>query len=117
MWLRGRCASILEDLKADQVVVEKEEQVVNEERRQAEVISQSVAERRAECQVELVKAQPIVDKAIAALDTLSKASLSELKSFKSPSSDVVRVMTAVIILLNRGNGTAVTKDQSWQVGQ
>lgn len=51
-----------------------------------------------ECTRDLAAAEPAVAAAAAALSTLDKASLGELKSFGSPSYDVVAVLAACMVL-------------------
>lgn len=53
--------------------------------------------------------------ATAALDTLDKNNLTELKSFGSPPAAVVNVISAVVILFSKGN--KVPKDRSWKAGK
>lgn len=51
-----------------------------------------------ECQRDLAAAEPIIRDAEAALNSLDKASLGELKSFGSPAAEVVQVVSACMIL-------------------
>lgn len=51
-----------------------------------------------ECARDLAAAEPAVAAAAAALATLDKASLGELKSFGAPSPDVVAVVAACMVL-------------------
>lgn len=51
-----------------------------------------------ECSRNLAAAEPIIVEAEAALHSLDKASLGELKSFGSPAADVVAVVSACMIL-------------------
>ena len=54
------------------------------------------------------KAEPLVDQALAALDTLNKKDLGEAKSLKKPPAGVDDI-TAVILILLQNN----PKDKSW----
>lgn len=49
--------------------------------------------------------------ATAALDTLDKNSLNELKSFGSPAPAVVEVAAAVLVLMSKPK---IPKDRSWK---
>lgn len=49
--------------------------------------------------------------ATAALDTLDKNNLTELKSFGSPAPAVVDVASAVLVLMCKGK---IPKDRSWK---
>lgn len=50
--------------------------------------------------------------AIAALDTLDKNNLTELKSFGSPAQAVIDVASAVLVLMSKGK---IPKDRSWKM--
>ncbi len=65
----------------------------------------------AECSQDLAAAEPIIKQAEAALNSLDKASLGELKSFGSPSEDVVNVVAACMVLCAPAGG--MPKDLSW----
>jgi len=72
------------------------------------VIAKAVGEKQVSVQAELDSAEPLVEAALAALDTLNKKDLGEAKSLKKPPSGVDDV-TAVIIILLMNN----PKDKSW----
>lgn len=55
-----------------------------------------------ECAKELGAAEPIIQQAEAALNSLDKASLGELKSFGSPAAEVVAVVSACMVLTAPG---------------
>ena len=55
-----------------------------------------------ECTRDLAVAEPVIIEAEAALNSLDKASLGELKSFGSPAADVVAVVSACMILTASG---------------
>lgn len=55
-----------------------------------------------ECGRELAAAEPIIKEAEAALNSLDKGSLGELKSFGSPAAEVVQVVSACIVLTAPG---------------
>ncbi len=55
-----------------------------------------------ECTRDLAVAEPVIIEAEAALNSLDKASLGELKSFGSPAADVVAVVSACMILTAAG---------------
>ncbi len=57
---------------------------------------------QAECSHDLEAAEPIIQQAEAALNSLDKASLGELKSFGSPAAEVVNVVSACMILTAPG---------------
>ena len=55
-----------------------------------------------ECSRDLEAAEPIIAEAEAALNSLDKASLGELKSFGSPAAEVVNVVSACMVLTAPG---------------
>ena len=55
-----------------------------------------------ECSRDLAAAEPVILEAEAALNSLDKASLGELKSFGSPAQDVIAVVSACMILTAPG---------------
>jgi dynein heavy chain len=72
------------------------------------VIATEVAAKQVSVQADLDAAEPLVDQALAALDTLNKKDLGEAKSLKKPPAGVDDI-TAVIIILLQNN----PKDKSW----
>ncbi len=102
-------------------VVEKETKIVVGEKETAAVEEKKVAVTAAEvgkiqevCKVELEKAEPALQAAYAALNTLNKANLTELKTFTSPPPDVIQVISAVYILWEGTKNYKVPKDKSWK---
>ena len=61
-----------------------------------------------ECSHDLEAAEPIIAEAEAALNSLDKASLGELKSFGSPAAEVVNVVSACMVL-TAPNGAKIPK--------
>lgn len=55
---------------------------------------------KTDCQGELDKAMPIYREALAALDTLNKNDIIEMKSYPKPPDDLVLVISAVCLLLD-----------------
>lgn len=55
-----------------------------------------------ECTRDLAAAEPVIKEAEAALNSLDKGSLGELKSFGSPAAEVVQVVSACIVLTAPG---------------
>ena len=72
------------------------------------VIATEVSAKQVSVQADLDAAEPLVDQAVAALDTLNKKDLGEAKSLKKPPAGVDDI-TAVIIILLQNN----PKDKSW----
>ena len=68
------------------------------------MINEEVSKKQADCERDLAKAEPALLAAQAALDTLNKNNLTELKSFGSPPAAVVNVTAAVMVLLSNKAG-------------
>lgn len=68
-----------------------------------------------ECTKDLEAAEPVIADAEAALNSLDKASLGELKSFGSPAAEVVQVVSACMVLTAPGG--KIPKDVSWNAGK
>lgn len=83
---------------AENEIVQKQKSIAAEEEKSVRVIQEDVSIKAKVCEEDLKKAQPALDRALAALNTLSKASLTELKSFGSPPDAVVTVCSAVLVL-------------------
>lgn len=82
-----------------------------EKEKNVRIIEEEVSIKSKLCQEDLLKAEPIMRAAIAALDTLDKNNLTELKSFGSPAQAVVDVASAVLVLMTKGK---IPKDRSWK---
>lgn len=77
----------------------------------ASAIQEEVSSAQSACAADLEKAEPIIKEAEAALNSLDKASLGELKSFSKPAPDIVAVVAACMVL-TAPSGKPV-KDLSW----
>lgn len=94
----------------------KEKAVADEEEKKVQVIKEEVTKKQKDCAEDLAKAEPALIAAQAALDTLNKTNLTELKSFGSPPAAVVNVTAAVMVLLANKAGK-VPKDRSWKAAK
>ena len=88
--------------------------VVEKETADAQVIRENVAKEEAkaseqadaaqnmknECEADLAEAMPILQKAIKALNTLSKNDITEVKSMKTPPAGVLITMEAVCLMMS-----------------
>jgi dynein heavy chain len=80
-------------------------------KRKLKKINIEVSKKKRDCETDLAKAEPALKAADAALNTLNKANLTELKSFGKPPPAVVNVTGAVMALLAPAN--KIPKDRSW----
>ncbi|XP_038653360.1 dynein heavy chain 11, axonemal-like isoform X2 [Scyliorhinus canicula] len=95
--------------------VSHEKAIVDAEEQRVAAIQVEVALKQKECEDNLVKAEPALVAATAALNTLNKMNLTELKTFPNPPVAVTNVTAAVMVLLApKGK---VPKDRSWKASK
>ncbi|XP_078510049.1 dynein axonemal heavy chain 17 isoform X2 [Lissotriton helveticus] len=95
--------------------VSNEKQIADEEEKKVQVINLNVMEKQRQCEIDLAKAEPALQAAQQALNTLNKINLTELKSFGSPPEAVVKVTAAVMVLTAPGG--KIPKDRSWKAAK
>jgi len=71
--------------------VSKEKATADEEELRVNQINREVSAKQRDCEEDLKKAEPALEAAQQALNTLNKANLTELKSFGSPPPAVINV--------------------------
>ncbi|EFN63906.1 Dynein beta chain, ciliary [Camponotus floridanus] len=103
---------ILTEVRAENAKAEAEKAIVTEEEAKVAEIKEVVSENQRRCDEDLARAEPAVRQAEAALDTLNKSNLTELKSFGTPPDAVLKVAQAVLVLFSP-EGT-IPKDRSWK---
>ncbi|XP_036139541.1 dynein beta chain, ciliary [Monomorium pharaonis] len=103
---------ILIEVRAENAKVEAEKAIVTEEEAKVAEIKETILKNQKRCDEDLARAEPAVRQAEAALDTLNKNNLTELKSFGSPPEAVLTVAQAVLILFSpKGK---LPRDKSWK---
>jgi dynein heavy chain len=105
----------LDTVSASRKSIEEQNRKAQEEERKATQIKEVVEERRTQCNNELKRAEPIVENAKEALQTLNVKELTELRSLKAPASGIQLVFAAVLVLLSPKSG--VSRDVSWSAAQ
>ncbi|XP_073737824.1 dynein axonemal heavy chain 9-like isoform X2 [Callorhinus ursinus] len=95
--------------------VSREKAVADEEERRVALIMLEVKQKQKDCEEDLAKAEPALMAAQAALNTLNKTNLTELKSFGAPPPAVSNVSAAVMTLTAPGG--RVPKDRSWKAAK
>ncbi|KAK2522722.1 Dnah9 [Columba livia] len=95
--------------------VSREKAVADEEEQKVALITQEVEQKQKDCEEDLAKAEPALEAAQAALNTLNKNNLTELRSFGSPPSAVSNVTAAVMVLMAPGG--KIPKDRSWKAAK
>ncbi|XP_054638441.1 dynein axonemal heavy chain 11 isoform X2 [Dunckerocampus dactyliophorus] len=100
-------------LQTDKVSSKKE--AADVEAQKVALIQAEVSVKQRDCETDLAKAEPLLTAATAALNTLNKVNLTELKAFPNPPPAVINVAAAVMVLLApRGR---VPKDRSWKAAR
>ncbi|XP_026040676.1 dynein heavy chain 11, axonemal isoform X2 [Astatotilapia calliptera] len=95
--------------------VSSKREAADVEAQKVAVIQAEIAVKQKECENDLSKAEPLLAAATAALNTLNKVNLTELKAFPNPPAAVINVAAAVMVLLApRGR---VPKDRSWKAAR
>ncbi|XP_062965627.1 dynein axonemal heavy chain 9 [Cynocephalus volans] len=95
--------------------VSREKAIADEEERKVALIMLEVQQKQKDCEDDLARAEPALTAAQAALNTLNKTNLTELKSFGSPPPAVSNVTAAVMVLMAPGG--KVPKDRSWKAAK
>lgn len=107
--------ALIEIVGVETEKVQTEKALADEEETKVGVIAEEVTKKQKDCEEDLLKAEPALQAAQDALNTLNKANLTELKSFGSPPGPVINVTAAVMILL-APNGK-IPKDRSWKAAK
>ena len=131
------CKEQLEAAKEDAAeelearVAEETEQVAAEtqaaavETKACEEIQLEVSIKQRETEADLAKAEPAVDAAMAALETLNRKDLGECKTMTTPPKGVDDIFAAVVVLLAgvepnviiQKNGKVRTENRSWDAAK
>ncbi|KAM4626866.1 dynein axonemal heavy chain 11-like [Discoglossus pictus] len=90
----------------------QEKTVADAEERKVAAIQAEVTKQQKESVDDLAKAEPALQAANAALNTLNRLNLTELRTFPNPPAAVTNVTAAVLVLLTP-NGK-IPKDRSWK---
>ena len=106
--------TLIEKVGIETEKVNKEKAVAAIEQEKVRILSEEVGAKQRSCEMDLAKAEPALLAAQAALDTLNKNNLTELKSFGSPPDIVVTVVAGVMCLMSKGKPP---KDRSWKAGK
>ena len=107
---------LIQVVGAETEKVGKEKAIADEEEAKVTVINTEVTKKAEDCARDLAEAEPALLAAKAALDTLNKTNLTELKSFGSPPAIVVEVLAAVLVLMSNKTGKP-PKDRSWKAAK
>lgn len=88
---KEKTGALIEAIGKEKVQVDAAVEAGREDEEAAAAIKAEVEAFQEECAKDLEAAEPVIAEAEAALNSLDKASLGELKSFGSPAAEVVQV--------------------------
>eukprot|EP01060_Flectonema_neradi_P007523 TRINITY_DN15258_c0_g1_i3.p1 TRINITY_DN15258_c0_g1~~TRINITY_DN15258_c0_g1_i3.p1 ORF type:complete len:3484 (+),score=722.64 TRINITY_DN15258_c0_g1_i3:1919-12370(+) len=91
-------SALMDQVSVDKVSCQEEAEKANIEKEKTGQLLQETNALRCDAERDLEAAQPLVERAKAALGNLNKASLTELKSFTKPPQEVLMVTAAVMCL-------------------
>ena len=80
------------DLEKRQKIAAEQEKITSEEAKESQKLFSAVAAIKADCEEQLEQAMPLYRGALAALDTLDKADITEMKAYLQPAEEIVLVI-------------------------
>ncbi|XP_065334185.1 dynein axonemal heavy chain 3 [Cloeon dipterum] len=92
-------SALIETLEEEKKKTNAIKETVQKEEEEAKISAAEIAILEAKCHTELEKAQPALEEAAAALDTIKPADITVVKAMKNPPFAVKTVMEAVCIML------------------
>ncbi|KAK2822251.1 hypothetical protein Q5P01_022316 [Channa striata] len=93
----------------------QERAVADAEEQRVAAIQAKVTKQQQDTEEDLAKAEPALQAANAALNTLNRLNLTELRTFPNPPSIVANVSAAVLVLLSPQG--RIPKDRSWKASK
>lgn len=112
---KAAAAALIESIGREKAVADEAVAASKGDEEEAATLTAQVLQVQTECTTDLEAAEPVIAAAEAALNSLDKASLGELKSFSKPAPEVVAVVAACMILTAPGG--VIPKDLSWAGGK
>ncbi|ORC84913.1 dynein heavy chain [Trypanosoma theileri] len=110
---RQKTAALMETVGREKAIVEEQSAIAAKEEEKTNKIVAEVELFESQCAEDLAKAKPLVEEALAALDTLDKASISELKNLGKPPVDVQMVAICVRVLTSNPRAIPSVKNRTW----
>jgi dynein heavy chain len=114
---------IAEVVSREKAIVEVETAKAQVKAKEVSIIQAEVMEKQRSTEEDLAKAEPLVESAMAALNTLDKKDLGEAKTMAKPPSGVDDVFAATMVLLAGVHPNVVVqkngkvKDRSWDAAK
>ncbi|XP_063982735.1 dynein axonemal heavy chain 7-like [Diachasmimorpha longicaudata] len=99
-WSARQTVETMREIETENVIVENARIQVKRDEEIANRAAEIAAILKSECEADLAVAIPILEDAIAALNTLKPADITLVKAMKNPPDTVKLVMAAVCVMLN-----------------
>ena len=112
---KAAAAALIESIGREKAIADEAVASSKGDEEAATLLATQVSRVQTECATELAVAEPIIAAAEAALNSLDKGSLGELKSFSNPAPEVVAVVAACMVLTAPGG--AIPKELTWAAGK
>ncbi|XP_057662093.1 dynein axonemal heavy chain 7 isoform X2 [Diorhabda carinulata] len=93
-----QAADMLQKIEQESITVEQASAVVKQDEKVANKQAAQAQALKLECEADLAEAMPVLEEAIAALDTLKPSDIVLVKSMKNPPEVIKLVMAAVCII-------------------
>ncbi|XP_041984652.1 dynein axonemal heavy chain 12 [Aricia agestis] len=93
-----KSAKMMEEIEMETITADKAAAQVREDQKVANVQAAAAQDLKKDCEADLALALPILEDAIAALNTLKPADITIVKSMKNPPATVKLVMAAVCVM-------------------
>ncbi|XP_044001725.1 dynein axonemal heavy chain 12 [Aphidius gifuensis] len=87
-------------IEKENLIVEKATIAVKADEKSANIQAEIASNLKNECEADLAEALPILDNALAALNTLKPADISQIKTMKRPPEIVKLVLSSVCVMLH-----------------
>lgn len=98
--MTAKAKAMLKQIEKETRDVEHASALVREDEKVANVQAAAAQVLKAECEADLAQAIPVLEEALAALDTLKPADITLVKSMKNPPAAIKLVMAAVCVIKN-----------------
>ncbi|XP_075981520.1 dynein heavy chain at 62B [Anticarsia gemmatalis] len=98
MVMAAKSSKMMEEIAVETAIADKAAAQVREDQKVANVQAAAAQELKKDCEADLALALPILEDAIAALNTLKPADITIVKSMKNPPYTVKLVMAAVCVI-------------------
>eukprot|EP00879_Flechtneria_rotunda_P029616 GHRR01032042.1.p1 GENE.GHRR01032042.1~~GHRR01032042.1.p1 ORF type:complete len:1612 (+),score=608.41 GHRR01032042.1:122-4837(+) len=112
---KAQTDALIHSIGKEKAVVDEAVESSREDEEAASKLQNEVQAFQEECTRDLAAAEHVIADAEAALNSLDKGSLGELKSFGSPAVEVVQVVAACMTLT--ASGGKIPKDLTWAAGK